>query len=303
MTALTHRIWWKWCCVTSEPGPWKVIQIPPGPLGMLSVRGIMWRVSGPLWDHHHPREARNKACIWSQNQLQLSEWMILYCYWILKLAFNSQRVTQMSSILHQISWKKCTSIQSVTLWDASHVLFFSQFSQSREALICWMPHAFFPRKPSLWVSWEFTAWPVHLSLPSSLFSDELALSLPGLSFCLQVLHHLWFHFPQCLILHTSLNRETDSEDSSSLLSHVIHGLFLRVFSATRQLLFSHLPSPKLPLGEPHKSMWEKADLLMCQVPARIIPWCRQAGPSGTEGGAHRAALGGAVDGQVRGMWC
>lgn len=181
MTALTHRIWWKWRCVTSEPGPWKVIQIPPGPLGMLSVGGTMWRVSGPLWDRHHPREARNKACSWSQNQLQLSEWMILYCYWIWKLAFNSQKVTQMSSILHQIFWKKCTSVQSVTLWDASHVLFFSQFSQSREALICWMPHVFFPRKPSLWVSWEFTAWPVHLSLPSSLFSDELALSLPGLS--------------------------------------------------------------------------------------------------------------------------
>lgn len=123
------------------------------------------------------------------------------------------------------------------------------------------------------------------------------------SFCLQVLHPLWSHFPQCLILHTSLNRETDSEDSSSLLSHVIHRLFLRVFSATRQLLFSHLPSPKLPLGDPHKPMWEKADLLMCQVPARIIPWCRQARPSRTEGGAHRAALGGAVDGQVRGKWC
>ena len=65
----------------------------------------------------------------------------------------------------------------------------------------------------------------------------------------------------------------------------------------------HLPPPKLPLGDPHKPMWEKADLLMCQVPARIIPWCRQAGPSRTEGGAHRAALGGAVDGQVRGKWC
>lgn len=104
-------------------------------------------------------------------------------------------------------------------------------------------------------------------------------------FRLQVLHPLWSHFPQCLILHTSLSRETDSEDSSSLLSHVIHGLFVRVFSATRQLLFSHLPPPKLPLGRPHKPMWEKADLLMCQAPARIIPWCRQAGPSGIEGGS------------------
>lgn len=238
------------------------MQISPGPLGMLSVGGTMWRVSGTLWDHHHAREARNKASSWSQHQLRLSEWMSLYCYWIWKLAFNSQKVTEMSPILHQISWKKCTGIQFVTLWDASHVLFFSQFSQSPEALICWMPHAFFPGNPSLWVSWEFTACPVYLSLPSSLFSDELALSPPGLSFCLQVLHPLWSHFPQCLIHHTSLNRETDSEDSSSLLSRVIHGLFLRVFSATRQLLFSHLPPPKLPLGHPRKPMWEKADLLI-----------------------------------------
>lgn len=238
------------------------MQISPGPLGILSLGGTMWRVSGTLWDHHHAREARNKASSWSQHQLRLSEWMSLYCYWIWKLAFNSQKVMEMSSILHQISWKKCTGIQFVALWDASHVLFFSRFSQSPEALICWMPHAFFPGKPSLWVSWEFTACPVHLSLPSSLFSDELTLSSPGLSFCLQVLHPLWSHFPQCLIRHTSLNRETDSEDSSSLLSHVIHGLFLRVFSATRQLLFSHLPPPKLPLGHPHKPMWEKADLLM-----------------------------------------
>lgn len=98
---------------------------------MLSLGGTMWRVSGPLWDHYHPREARNKACSWSQNQLQLSEWMILYYYWIWKLAFNSQKIMQMSSILHQISWKKCTSVQSVTLWDASHVLFFSVFSKPR----------------------------------------------------------------------------------------------------------------------------------------------------------------------------
>ena len=82
------------------------MQISPGPLGMLSLGGTMWRVSGTLWDHHHAREARNKASSWSQHQLRLSEWMSLSWYWIWKLAFNSQKVMEMSSILHQISWKK-----------------------------------------------------------------------------------------------------------------------------------------------------------------------------------------------------
>lgn len=83
-------------------------------------------------------------------------------------------------------------------------------------------------------------------------------------FRLLVLHPLWSHFPQCLILHTSLSRETDSENSSSLLSHVVHGLFVRVFSATRELLSSHL-TPKTPTGSPPQTHVRK------RRPARPLP--------------------------------
>ena len=123
------------------------MQISPGPLGMLSVGGTMWRVSGTLWDHHHAREARNKASSWSQHQLRLSEWMSLYCYWIWKLAFNSQKVTEMSPILHQISWKKCTGIQFVTLWDASHVLFFLSFLKAQRLSFAGCPMHSFQESP------------------------------------------------------------------------------------------------------------------------------------------------------------
>lgn len=161
-------------------------------------------------------------------------------------------------------------------------LFFC-FLKAKEALICWMPHVFFP-KPSLWVSWG-----VHC-LTSSSLSPKFLIFRWTCSFSYQV-------FLSASVLHPPLVSFSSMSWSFTLASTekqfwgqlipplpcYLRGLFLSVLSNQTAPLLSPLP-PKLPLGDPHKPMWGRADLVMCQVPARIIPWCRQAGPSGTEEG-------------------